>query len=249
MKTARTMLPLVVVMALAGTVLADWNPGDPYKMHYPQLPDSTGWDVNFAFPNVLADDWRCSESGPVKDIHFWFSSHQDIPFEVLTIHASIHADIPAGTGGIQHSRPGNLLWERDFYIDDFSIWHWGDGDQGYYDPRVPEYTKHDHSSIYQANIVDIEDPFYQVQDTIYWLDLSVTAVPEAGGFVDPILGWKTSLDHWNDMAVWDAGGAWQPLRDPETLGPLDLAFVITPEPASVCFLLAGGALLWRRRHR
>jgi hypothetical protein len=31
-----------LVTALACRVLADWNPGDPHKMHFPQLPDPSG---------------------------------------------------------------------------------------------------------------------------------------------------------------------------------------------------------------
>ena len=26
--------------------MADWVPADGHKMHYPQLPDEAGWDVN-----------------------------------------------------------------------------------------------------------------------------------------------------------------------------------------------------------
>ena len=38
----------IAVMLLAGTnVLADWEPGDPHKMHFPQLPNPMGCDVSF----------------------------------------------------------------------------------------------------------------------------------------------------------------------------------------------------------
>ena len=240
------MIAVMVVCVLPMAARADWDldPDNPdWKMHYPQLPDPEGWDVNFAFPNVLADDWRCTETGPVADVHFWFSSHQDVPFEVLSIQVRIYADVPAAS-------PEELLWTRDFALGEFSIRYWGQGEQGYYDPVTGEFITGDHSSIYQANIIDIERPFFQEVDSIYWLGLSVTAEPEAGGIVDPILGWKTSQDHWNDAAVWDAGGVWQPLADPITLEPLDLAFVITPEPATMGLLGAGlvGLVARRRRH-
>jgi hypothetical protein len=42
-------------------------------MHFPQLPDSTGWDVKASGGICLADDWQCSETGYVGDIHFWGS--------------------------------------------------------------------------------------------------------------------------------------------------------------------------------
>ncbi|MCJ7578787.1 MAG: hypothetical protein MUO91_10085, partial [candidate division Zixibacteria bacterium] len=44
-----------------------------HKMHFPQLPDLEGWDVYAVYPKTLADDWKCSATGPVTDIHFWGS--------------------------------------------------------------------------------------------------------------------------------------------------------------------------------
>jgi hypothetical protein len=73
-----------------------WNVGDPHKMHYPQLPDETGWDVNATQPLVLADDWECSETGWVKDIHFWGSWRHDDIGQVIAFVLSIHEDIPVG---------------------------------------------------------------------------------------------------------------------------------------------------------
>jgi hypothetical protein len=67
----------VAVILVAAPATADWDPGDPYKMHYPQLPDPEGWDVNFSPPLVPAGDWLCTRTGPVSDIHFWFSSQLD----------------------------------------------------------------------------------------------------------------------------------------------------------------------------
>jgi hypothetical protein len=46
-----------------------------HKMHFPQLPDPTGWDVK---AGCLEDDWECSETGYVTDIHFWGSWHGDM---------------------------------------------------------------------------------------------------------------------------------------------------------------------------
>jgi hypothetical protein len=45
-------------------VFGDWDPGDDFKMHFPQLPDPLGWDIVF-YPNSsweLADDWLCTET-------------------------------------------------------------------------------------------------------------------------------------------------------------------------------------------
>jgi len=59
----------IVVFSLLGAAGADWSPGDPFKMHFPQMPDEAGWDVNSTQPLIVADDWRCTETGWVKDIH------------------------------------------------------------------------------------------------------------------------------------------------------------------------------------
>lgn len=38
-------LCMVGVLAFGVPALADWNPGDGHKMHFPQLPDEDGWNV------------------------------------------------------------------------------------------------------------------------------------------------------------------------------------------------------------
>ena len=37
---------VISLMAVPAAVLADWDEGDCYKMHYPQLPDLTGNGMN-----------------------------------------------------------------------------------------------------------------------------------------------------------------------------------------------------------
>src|SRR5690349_15089568 len=69
------------------TALADWNPADPadlVRAKWIQLPDlnPTGLDVldtlqanGAAAPQwkILADDFLCTQSGPIRDIHIWGS--------------------------------------------------------------------------------------------------------------------------------------------------------------------------------
>jgi len=257
----RTSLMLVVALAAVSLVvpaLADWDPVyDPtggtivnHKMHYPQLPDPNGWDVNATWPKVLADDWMCSQTGPVSDIHFWGSWRHDQQAPIEGIHVSIHEDIPDPDGptGPAFSQPGNLLWARDFLPGEFKERWWGVGDQGWYDPNTQEAVRPDHFNTYQYNLVDIKNPFYQKRGQIYWLDISVML--PAG--IPPSWGWKTSLQHWNDDAVWGdypSPVQWHELRDPYLNHSLDLAFVITPEPASLTLLALGGLVLLRRRQR
>ncbi|MGH8015191.1 MAG: hypothetical protein ACREBV_03275, partial [Candidatus Zixiibacteriota bacterium] len=89
-----------------------WRPGDRHKMHFPQLPDVNGWDVQSTQPVVLGDDWRCSETGWVKDIHFWGSWQHGVQGQILSFNVKIFSDVPSGPAE-PFSHPGNLLWERD----------------------------------------------------------------------------------------------------------------------------------------
>ncbi len=246
MTTARTIRTAIgLVIFVVAPAAADWDPGDPYKMHFPQLPDPFGWDVAATWPKVLADDWMCTETGPVTDIHFWGSWYNDQRFPIESIHVSIHEDIPASPTN-PYSMPGELLWERDFFLGEFTERLWGTGDQGWYNPNTGEYYPNNHHMTWQYNMEDIPNPFHQVAGTIYWLDISV----KLPGGLPPWFGWKTSLNHWNDDAVWGdyPDPMWMELRDPITQQSLDLAFVITPEPGTLVLLLVGGALgLLRRR--
>ena len=75
MNTARRIVLSLIVVSLAVVVAesarADWSEGDPHKMHYPQLPDPNGWDVNATHKKMVADDWKCSSSGLITGIHIW----------------------------------------------------------------------------------------------------------------------------------------------------------------------------------
>ncbi len=225
------MLTLLVGAPLA---LADWDPCDPHKMHFPQMPDPTGWDVSFwlnfmgmiPLQGELADDWQCSETGPVEDIHFWISWQYGQQGTLGPATVSIYSNDPCGPYG--YSEPNELLWQQTF--QGLDAVYYGDGDQGWYDPFWM-HNLHDHSEYYQVNITDIQEPFIQQEDEIYWLAIRLTP---------PGVGWKTSLDHFMDNAVYTyitpdpcvlpPADGWGELNDPCTGGPLSFAFVITGEP-------------------
>ncbi|NIP24717.1 MAG: hypothetical protein GWN67_29290 [Phycisphaerae bacterium] len=236
-----TLLFVFALVFLTGAVsvtLGDWDHGQPYKMHFPQSPDPEGWDVDFT-DLELADDWRCTETGWVSDIHFWFSVRKDAEFRIDAIHARIYLDDRKTNP--DYSQPGMLLWERVFKPDDFVVRQYGQGDQGWYDPGQvpPVIIQQDHKNIWQANITKISDPFLQQgsedNPIIYWLDLQVKATNPQGEPVE--LGWKTSRDHFEDKAVFHLPDStdYYELYDPITGDPIDLAFVITGEPVDLDF--------------
>jgi hypothetical protein len=198
-------------------------------MHYPQLPDSVGWDVNATInsmdpPLVLADDWMCSDSGWVKDIHFWGSWKHDIESAVLAFELSIHADIPADPPSIPYSRPGVQLWGR--VIENFLVTPMEPSPQGWYDPSQGQFFFDDHIRWYRYDIcLDSLDWFWQDEGTIYWLDVkAIVAEPTT------VWGWKSSYEHWNDDAVWAfyPDDVWIDMFEPPDFArSLDLSFVIT----------------------
>ena len=242
------------VLLTSSPALADWVVGDPYKMHFPQLPDPNGLDVSFEKPRMLADDWLCTETGPVRDIHFWVSHREDEVPALIGLNVEIFANIPAPTGGF--SKPGESLWQGDLFAGDFvrEIGTGGTGDQGWYDPVTGQYVPSDHDSYFQINLTTVKDPFIQQEGEIYWLGISIDTTNADG--------WKTAdLDsypapytgsHFEDDAVFRVGnGIWRELHypsgHPRGGQSIDLAFVITvPEPASLDLLLLGSALLLRR---
>jgi len=255
------------VLVAASVSLADWNVGDPYKMHYAQLPDPNGWDIgpwNSHDPPPpyrllpVADDWRCTETGPVTDIHTWYSWKGGVVGAITEFEAHIYADIPASQNPDGYSKPAlTQLWAGRWVPGDpvastmrvTTRWY-GTGDQGWYDPigpqGVPQVIPHDHQDYYQLNIDNIKFPFVQQAGTIYWVDFEFYT---EGGQA----GVKTSLQHYQDDAVYlslvpqPVYYKWNELRDPQTQQSLDLAFVITPEPTTLGLLLFGGLALLRRR--
>ena len=274
---ALTIVGVTVLLGvLAGSAAADWQVGDFHKMHFPQLPDlQQGMNVLATDPIVLADDFMCSETGLITDVHIWGSWLDDIfPMNPdgtsdpgnMTFRLSIHSDIPADQSTTGYSMPGELLWEQVFPPGDFRWQFWVTSQERFFDPEMNRIMGAD-SQVFQYNFcIDpntaANPPFEQIKDTIYWLDVSATPGGEPGS-ADALWGWKTSADHWNDDSVWigDLGdgidgdtsvvGPWFELIDPECGFSLDQAFVITPEPGTLSVLLIGslGALLRRRSRR
>ena len=226
----------VMFILISFSLCADWHSGDPAK--WVQLPDPTGYDVNFTGPgNILADDWECTETNFINFVHLWVSFQEDnIPvgdptYGIDYVHLSIHSDMPVGPYG--YSQPDLLLWEKDILPADFTVIFYGEGLQGWYDPLTGVNFYPDHNNYYQINISCGLDAFQQQGDPtipiVYWLDAYVVMKPDFEGYH---IGWKSSLEHWNDIAVF-FDGEWFPLNNEQLISPYDLYF-------DLAFVLVGG---------
>lgn len=202
---------------------------EDHKMHFPQMPDPYGWDVDF-HDWALGDDWECTESGPVSDIHFWISWLGDNVHDIPWIKVSIWSNKP----GPPYSKPYEMLWVRTFDEGQFTIEGPFYGNQGWYFP--PEWWPNDHQKYFKINIDCIDEPYEQEACNIYWLVIEMPFYYPDG------VGWKTSKDHFMDNAVFGWDPNWVPLYDPITQEPIDFAFIITaePKPAICC----KGTLNW-----
>jgi hypothetical protein len=218
-------LVCVLILGLSLTALADWIPQDGHKMHFPQMPDSTGWAVCATVPVQLADDFMCTETGWIKDIHFWGGWRHNEEGELLSFILRLHDDIPANQSGTGYSMPGETLIE-------WTIETWSEvvqnplTQEGWYNPMTDFVFPDDHSLYTQYNVfLDQSDWFHQDSGSIYWLSISANVV-------DPInsqWGWKSSQDHWNDNATFgDIGDdVFEEMYEPDPVDTLTGGFFIS----------------------
>ncbi|MGB7060783.1 MAG: hypothetical protein WBF13_00335 [Candidatus Zixiibacteriota bacterium] len=221
-----------LALVLTGEPGEEWP---DHKMHFPQLPDEIGWDVNATAPKILADDWQCSEQGWVTDIHFWGSwknidgmpNTDDVFTPMPWFQLSIHSNLPVGhpQNPFDYSIPGELLWFWEGEIggipfDPPSFESW-------YDPNTDSSICNDHMAYWRYDFfVPQDSAFYQYKDSIYWLDVSALYIQPPYQW-----GWKTSRDHFMDDAVYmDPGGPWIEMYEPPRCNWFDVYFDGTGTP-------------------
>ncbi len=236
--TFSAVLELLILNASMAN--ADWSPGGAHKMHFPQLPESNGFSVEITYPYSKADDWRASETCPVNDIHFLFSARGDwfdlgqpiFPGQFYSVVLQINADLPAGSGGIPFSRPGQPLW-RGYFVDPthVQIRQYATGNQTWYSTDPTNVVPNDSQKIFECNVTGIPDPFYQKKDTVYWLAIWIFTAGQVGWVSSERSQYPSpSTGHYyQDRAVSYCSGVACPLNYP--LGPnegqgMDMAFVI-----------------------
>jgi hypothetical protein len=249
-------LALCGSLLLCGTrALADWPENNTNAAKWFQFPDrsSAGYDIlsgtppgGTGLPIILADDFQCTQTGPITDIHIWASwlgvgaqTSANVPPIPITL--GIWSDVPAVTNatGRVPSHPGLLLWSQIFGAADYRARPVASVPNGETfwdpDPAPAGIILGTEFLIWQYNFYPT-NPFVQQFGTNYWL--SVTAGTAQTGTTQPLFGWKTTAtNHWNDDAVFghvepatgQAVGDWKELIDPKSpvARSLDFSFVLT----------------------
>ena len=224
---------IVLSLLIGAPVLADWDEGGPHKMHQPQLPDLalTGIDVQFNHPIVLADDFLCTESGPITNIHIWGSWFTDVADTNAAFDLAIHADIPTNSQQL-YSKPAiPPLWAMTFAHGQYTARLWATNlAEGWYIPSQGEYFPPFPPPPPDTECVQFNFPvpegqqFMQTNGVIYWLSVHLRSQEGTFG------GWKTATNHWNDDAVFWNFSDWVEMRypagHPYHPASMDLAFVI-----------------------
>jgi hypothetical protein len=247
------LILVLSLLAIPAAVLADWDPDDPYgpcyKMHFPQLPDlENGIDIfagRYEYPPgsmdvrvELADDFLCTETGNITDIHIWGSWLDDDVDNEAIFYLAIWDNIPANESPTGYSMPGNMLWGIQLMPGEYTVRDYATvTDEVFYDPLTGAFGTD--NTVYQYNFnIDPSLAFEQQEGNIYWLSVeAASSSQEAVNF-----GWKTSQNHWEDDAVWrmvSTGGSsdWEELRyptgHPNEGESIDMAFVITSETGTI----------------
>jgi hypothetical protein len=226
--------------AMGATVSCNWQRGGPHKMHWAQCPDEgfTGTDIALG-RTVLADDFKCTATGPIRDIHIWGSFLNDaLPKGgpgSLTLELIIYSDVPAT--GKAPSQPGEVLWLKTFAPGEYATLKVHNGPQDWYDPASALYLPNNDRDTYQYDFCILKDPFAQEEGKIYWL-----AVKDASTAGDYSFGWRSTAGRfrWNDDAVYlppVANARWVEMTYPNdhkyAQESLDLAFAITDGGAGI----------------
>jgi len=244
-----TLIAGGTILCVGVSARADWNINDPYK--WLQLPDlsTNGKNVKDMANITLADDWQCTSTEAITDVHIWGSWLGDIKppdMGLVQFRLGIWSDVPAN--GTFPSHPGTQLWSTVTTPTAYQLW--SAAVNGSF--ITPDGTiLGSDTEVWQFNFLNLKDTnnetFVQrgtpAVPLIYWLSVQVVGTT-AGTF-----GWETSVTNNLDDAAyrWDDQAPWVDLHNVQTGKSLDLAFVITPEPGSLALLGLGVLALCRRR--
>ncbi|MFC1911022.1 Ig-like domain repeat protein, partial [Chloroflexota bacterium] len=203
-----------------------------------QLPDDSdgiAWiSMRISEDQLIAgaDNFLCTETGLITDIHVWGSwAYDELPEEPAEFYVGIYANIPANESATGFSVPGEQLWSSFFGPDDYIV----TSNEDYQGILESGWGAISTSVLFQYNFhIPKENYFIQEQGTIYWL--SVMAIyQEVEGY---LWGWNFARydNRWTDNAFWygqangetiEYGHAVYPVGHEHEGESMDTAFAIT----------------------
>jgi len=240
------------VLAFAFLTLAGANALGQETVKYVQWPMVTGgsdiWDDG---PYVLGDDFVCTNTGPITDIHLWGSwLTNQVDSNSLIFTLAIYSNVPPMPPST-NSHPGQLLWQEQFAPGQYVESLYATGGEAFLDPGAPgsgpaTYRGPDseawYYSFYPTNVF-VQQGTPAAPQT-YWL----MAYAQDTNMPSNLFGWKTTSSVSNDISVhamWSGSmttnytnsspspTGWGVTEDPYFVG-VDLAFKITTGPPSPC---------------
>jgi hypothetical protein len=233
-------LPLDLAFKLTTPPIPPITCTDTGGVKYEQGPNTLGGFDVWNTPNVLADDFVCTNPGPITDIHLWGSWLFDNALtNTIIFWLGIYDDVPVSPGNT-FSHPGtNLLWQQWFTPGQYAETIWtNNASELFFDPGSMSIPGGD--SIVWYYCFYPTNPFVQLGtatiNKTYWL--SEHAQLPVG--INQLYGWKTTTSVLHDISVHAAWPGTPPTTNPgwtptmlPTGGPLDLAFKLTT-PTNCC---------------
>lgn len=223
------------------------TPGNVVKFR--QNPDPTvrgldvldSWLTNTGPATLLADDFICTRTGPVTDIHIWGSWKEDLVDYWPTFWVGIWSDVPS-TGNTP-SHPGQLLWWQQFSPGQYRASVQQKVPQELFlNPNAPPQIIGQDHQIWKYDFFP-QNPFRQLgspqMPKVYWLSVVTKTAPGR------VFGWKTTFDHYNDFAVYSPAlllfdgnypmpqSPWQVITDPQGR-KRELSFMLTTSQTWAC---------------
>jgi uncharacterized repeat protein (TIGR01451 family) len=220
----------------------------PATAKWHQEPDTSTKGIDVFCPpgetgdfRELADDFLCTETGPITGISLWGSWLENVPSVSTNFTLAILSNVPAYITG-DYSVPDSwddALWHAHFTAGESpgqyqeSLYSWGT-EELFWDPQYNEYDVD--SAVWRYDFaIDPATAFIQQAGHVYWLVVTMDYDTDGG---TNFFGWKTSLSHWSDNAVWqDMLHTWRELVYPAggyfPGAPMDLAFALYGQPGEV----------------
>lgn len=179
-------------------------------MHFAQLPDGAGWAIDATWPHVVAEDWVAPGDGVFDAISFWGAWQGDDVGSIECFHFSIHANVPAGGGGVPYARPGAALvaWTAHSFEMVPATEESPPAFSGWHDPHGGVTLSDDHVG-FARYTVSLPTAFAQSIGETYWLLVSAEVADPAEG----VWGWRNSIAEHGGRGVFGADPAysWEPL--------------------------------------